>query len=63
METLCSQLRKGGRLIIPVQRRSYGQEFEQWDKDKESEKCIQKKLFGVRYVPLTSEQNQRKSCS
>jgi len=52
---LIEQLKPGGRLIIPVG--SESQNLEQIDKDANG-KITRKIVTGVRYVPLTSEENQ-----
>ncbi|KAI1338125.1 protein-L-isoaspartate O-methyltransferase [Xylariaceae sp. FL0016] len=53
-DELVRQLRRPGRLFIPVN--DEGQDYNQsiWTVDKDEEgKIVKKKLYGVRYVPLT----------
>ncbi len=53
-QELVDQLRAPGRMFIPVDADSYGGEQHVWTIDKNAEGIVtRKKLFGVRYVPLT----------
>jgi len=54
-EALITQLKSPGRMFIPVG--TYDQEIVQVDKDSEG-KVTEKRLFGVRYVPLTDREAQ-----
>ena len=51
-ESLLSQLNKGGRMLVPV-----NNDFVVVDRDGQGEVRM-KSVLGVRYVPLTSKQNQ-----
>uniref|UniRef100_A0A914EH71 Protein-L-isoaspartate O-methyltransferase n=1 Tax=Acrobeloides nanus TaxID=290746 RepID=A0A914EH71_9BILA len=55
-EALFEQLAIGGRMVIPVGGKN-GQEFMQYDKIS-ADKIEKKRLFGVIYVPLTSQAEQ-----
>jgi len=54
-DSLVSQLKPGGRMIIPVGEEGGGQEYLQIDKSKDGKKVSTKSLFGVRYVPLVKK--------
>eukprot|EP01083_Nonionella_stella_P018246 50899_1 len=54
---LCKQLNNGGKLVLPVQVGNR-QVFRAYVKDKNGN-VSHKDIFGVRYVPLTSEASQR----
>jgi len=54
-EALLNQLKAPGRMFIPVG--THTQEIIQVDKDSDG-KLTQKRLFGVRYVPLTDREAQ-----
>lgn len=55
-QALVEQLKEGGRMVIPVQKRSGHQIFECVDKQDGTIK--RQELFGVSYVPLTSADSQ-----
>lgn len=54
-QALIDQLARPGRMFIPVG--DYSQQIWQVDKDAEGN-VTQKKLFDVRYVPLTDRERQ-----
>lgn len=49
---LLDQLKPGGRMVCPIGPEHGEQYLEQFDKDLDG-KIQQKRLYGVRYVPLT----------
>eukprot|EP00486_Rosalina_sp_Unknown_P001355 CAMPEP_0201568106 /NCGR_PEP_ID=MMETSP0190_2-20130828/8978_1 /ASSEMBLY_ACC=CAM_ASM_000263 /TAXON_ID=37353 /ORGANISM="Rosalina sp." /LENGTH=231 /DNA_ID=CAMNT_0047988845 /DNA_START=53 /DNA_END=748 /DNA_ORIENTATION=+ len=57
---LCKQLKNGGKMVIPVELEDGEQIFREYVKDKDG-KVSYKNKVAVRYVPLTSEESQRKS--
>ena len=59
-EILCKQLKNGGKMVIPVELQKYNQVFRMYTKDKNG-KVSYKDMMGVRYVPLTDENKQRKN--
>jgi len=56
-KALLNQLKRNGRLIVPVGPHGGTQSFQQWDKDANGE-LHQKELMKVRYVPLTDKDKQ-----
>ncbi|KRX07523.1 hypothetical protein PPERSA_11072 [Pseudocohnilembus persalinus] len=58
-QELLDQLAKGGRMVIPVGSELAGQEFQVVDKDYNGQ-ITSKSVLGVRYVPLTSREQQIK---
>ena len=56
-QDLLSQLKLGGRMVIPLGSETGGQWLEQIDK-REDGTIERKKLMGVRYVPLTDREKQ-----
>ncbi|PFX24705.1 Protein-L-isoaspartate(D-aspartate) O-methyltransferase [Stylophora pistillata] len=58
-DALLEQLKKGGRLFIPVGPIHGDQWLEQIDKDKDGN-IVRQKLMGVRYVPLTDREQQHR---
>ncbi|XP_078494832.1 protein-L-isoaspartate(D-aspartate) O-methyltransferase [Ciona intestinalis] len=54
---LLEQLKKGGRLILPVGEPGTTQVFEQWDKNNVGE-LTKKELMKVVYIPLTDKRKQ-----
>ena len=56
-EPLMDQLAPGGRLVLPVGKVGGDQYLTVIDKDQDG-KCMQAKLFGVMYVPLTTREAQ-----
>ena len=57
---LSKQLKNGGKMVIPVELQDGQQIFREYTKD-ENGKVTFKNKVAVRYVPLCSEQSQRKS--
>ena len=56
-QDLLSQLKLGGRMVIPLGSETGGQWLEQIDKRADGT-IERKKLMGVRYVPLTDKEKQ-----
>lgn len=56
-QLLIDQLKNGGRMMIPIGEVNDFQSIYIIDKDKTG-KVTEKSVFGVRYVPLTSKENQ-----
>lgn len=56
-KALLDQLKKGGRLILPVGGQGSTQTFQQWNKDS-SGKLSKQDLMDVMYVPLTDKKKQ-----
>lgn len=56
-QNLIDQLAKGGRMMIPVGKEDSDQYIYLVDKDNQGN-ISKQKLLGVRYVPLTSKENQ-----
>eukprot|EP00485_Elphidium_margaritaceum_P001673 CAMPEP_0202691310 /NCGR_PEP_ID=MMETSP1385-20130828/6060_1 /ASSEMBLY_ACC=CAM_ASM_000861 /TAXON_ID=933848 /ORGANISM="Elphidium margaritaceum" /LENGTH=232 /DNA_ID=CAMNT_0049346695 /DNA_START=93 /DNA_END=791 /DNA_ORIENTATION=- len=59
-DDLCKQLKNGGKMVIPVELASGEQIFREYRKDEKGNVHFEN-IVPVRYVPLTSEQSQRKS--
>ena len=58
VERLCKQLKKGGKLVIPVQVTDNKQTFREYNKGQDGTITF-KNITDVRYVPLTSQKKQR----
>lgn len=59
-KVLCEQLKPGGILVIPVEVKEGDQIFRKYIKSKDGKISVED-IVGVRYVPLTDEQKQRKN--
>ena len=59
-DDLCKQLKNGGKMMILVQLSNGEQIFREYVKDENGKVSYQDKVY-VRYVPLTSAQEQRRS--